>query len=212
MMLWSCLSLQISGWKFALGCHFFMDLRKIIDFQFVQFVSKTLSPWKKSCDQPIQHIKKQRHYFADQRLCSQSYGFSSSRVWMWELDHKEAERRRIDGFELWCWRRLLRVRWTARRSNQSILKEIGPEYSLEGLMLNWNSNTLATWFEELTQYRRPWCWERLKGGGEGDNREWDGWMALMDMSLSKLQELVMDRETWRAAAHAIAKSQTWLSD
>ena len=90
MMLWSCLSLQISGWKFALGCHFFVGLRKIIDFQFVQFVPKTLSPWKKICDQPRQHIKKQRHYFADQSLCSQSYGFSCSHVWMWELDHKES--------------------------------------------------------------------------------------------------------------------------
>ena len=89
---------------------------------------------------------------------------------------KKAEHRRTDAFELWCWRRLLRVPWTARRSNQSILKEISPEYSLEGLMLNWNSNTLATWCEELTHWKRPWCWERLKAG-EGDDRGWDGWVA-----------------------------------
>ena len=84
---------------------------------------------------------------------------------------------RSDAFELWCWRRLLRVPWTARRSNQSILGEISPEYSLEGLMLSWNSNTLAIWCEELTHLKRPWCWERLKAGGEGDDRGWDGWMA-----------------------------------
>ena len=90
---------------------------------------------------------------------------------------KKAEHRRIDAFELWCWRRLLRVPWTARRSNQSILKEISPKYSLEGLMLKLNSNTLAPWFEELTHWKRPWCWERLKAGREGNDRGWDGWMA-----------------------------------
>ena len=78
---------------------------------------------------------------------------------------------------LWCWRRLLRVPWTARRSNQSILKEISPEYSLERRCWSWNSNTLATWCEELTHWKRPWCWERLKVGGEGGDRGWDGWMA-----------------------------------
>ena len=88
----------------------------------------------------------------------------------------KAERRRIDAFELWCWRKFLRVLWTAR-SNQSILKEIGPEYSLEDWCWSWNSNTLATWWEELTHLKRPWCWERLKAGGEGDDRGWDGWMA-----------------------------------
>ena len=90
---------------------------------------------------------------------------------------KKAECQRIDAFELWCWRRLLRVPWTARRSNQSILKEISPEYSLEGLMWSWNSNTLATWCKELTLLKRPWCWEKLRAGGEGDYRGWDGWMA-----------------------------------
>ena len=90
---------------------------------------------------------------------------------------KKAEYWRIDAFEMWCWRRLLRVPWTARRSNQSILKEISPECSLEGLMLCWNSNTLATSCEELTHWKRPWCWEGLRAGGEGDDRGWDGWMA-----------------------------------
>ena len=90
---------------------------------------------------------------------------------------KKAECWRIDGFELWCWRRLLRVPWTARYSNQSILKEISLDYSLEGLMLKLKLNTLATWCEELTHWIRPWCWERLKVGGEGDDTGWDGWMA-----------------------------------
>ena len=96
---------------------------------------------------------------------------------MWKLDYKVSWR--IDAFELWCWRRLLRVPWTARRSNQSILKEISPEYSL--IFTDWcwsrNSNTLATWCEELTHLKRPWCWERLKAGREGDDRGWDNWMA-----------------------------------
>ena len=90
---------------------------------------------------------------------------------------KKAECQRIDAFELWCWRRLLRVPWTARRSNQSVLKEISPEYSLEGLRLNWNSHTLATWCEELPYLKRPGCWERLRAGGEGDDRGLNGWMA-----------------------------------
>ena len=90
---------------------------------------------------------------------------------------KKAERRRIDAFELWCWRRLLRVPWTARRSNQSFLKEIGPGISLEGMMLKLKSSTLATSCEELTHWKRLWCWEGLGAGGEGDDRGWDGWMA-----------------------------------
>ena len=90
---------------------------------------------------------------------------------------KKAECRRIDVFEPWCRRRLLRVLWTAKRSNQSILKEINPEYSLKDWCWNWNSNNLATWCKELTQWKRPWCWTRLKAGGEEDDRRWDGWMA-----------------------------------
>ena len=81
---------------------------------------------------------------------------------------KKAECWRTDAFELWCMRRLLRVPWTTRRSNQSILKEISPEYSFEGLCWSWNSNTLATWCKELTHLKRPSCWERLKAGGEGE--------------------------------------------
>ena len=89
---------------------------------------------------------------------------------------KKAEGR-IDALELWCWRRLLRVPWTSRRFNLSILKEISPGCSLVDWCWSWNSSTLATWCEELTYLKRSWCWERLRAGGEGDDRGWDGWMA-----------------------------------
>ena len=97
--------------------------------------SKTLAPWKKSNDKPRQHIKKQRHYFASKGPCSQGYGFSIVIHGCESWTIKKAEHQRIDDFELWCWRRLFRFPWTSRRSNQFILKEINPEYSLEGLML-----------------------------------------------------------------------------
>ena len=90
---------------------------------------------------------------------------------------KKAECRRIDAFELSCWRRLLRVPWTARRSNQSILKEISPGCSLERLMLKLKLQYFGTSCEELTHLKCPWWWERLRAGGEGDDRGWDGWMA-----------------------------------
>ena len=94
-----------------------------------------------------------------------------------ELDYKESWVLKNWTFELWCWRRLLRVPWIARRFNQSIRKEISPGCSLEELCWSWNSNTLATWCEELTYLKRPWFWERLKAGGEGNYRGWDVWMG-----------------------------------
>ena len=124
---------------------------------------------------------------------------------------KKAERQRINAFELWCWRRLLRVPRTARRSNLSIIREISLEYSLEGLMLKLNSNTLATWCKEPTQWKRPWCWERLRVGEERGYRGRDGWMASWTpwtWVWAKLWELVMDRETWHAAVHGIVKGCT----
>ena len=136
-----------------------------------------LAPWKKSYDKPRQHIKKQRHYLANKDLSSQTMVFLVVLHGCEDWTIKKAEHWRIQAFELWCWRRLLRVPWTARRFNQSILKEISPEYSLEGLMLKLKLQYLATWCEELTHGKNPWCWERLKAGGEEDDRGWDGWMA-----------------------------------
>ena len=136
-----------------------------------------LTLWKESYNQPRQHIKKQRHYFANKGPSSQGHGFSSSHVWSESWTVKKAEHWRIDAFELWYWRRLLRAPWTARRSNQSILKEISPGCSLEGMMLKLKLQCLAMSCKELTHWKRLWCWEGLGAGGEGDNRGWDGWMA-----------------------------------
>ena len=113
------------------------------------------------------------------------YGYES-----WTI--KKAECRRIYAFELWCWRRLLRVPWTARRSNQSILREISPEYSLEGLMVKLKLQYFGTWCEELTHLKTPWFWERLRAGGEGDGRGWDGWIA----SLTQWTWVSVDSESW----------------
>ena len=129
---------------------------------------------------------------------------------------KKAEHQRTNAFELLCWR-LLRVPWTARRSNQSILNEISLESSLEGLMLKLKLQYfLATWCEELTHWKRPWCWKRLKTVGEGDDRGWGGWMASLTwwtwISLGKLCELVVDREAWCAVIHGFAKNWTQLSN
>ena len=151
-----------------------------------------LAPWKKSYDQPRQHIKRQRHYFADKGLSSRSYGFSSSHVWMWELDVNKAECWRIDAFELWYWRRHLRLPWTARKSNQSILKEINPEYSLEGWMLKLKLQYFGYLMQRTDSLKPPWSWERLMVGGQGDNRGWDHWMA----SLSQLTLVCINSVGW----------------
>ena len=127
---------------------------------------------------------------------------------------KKAECQRIDTFELWCWRRLLRVPWTARRSNHSILKEISPECSLEWLMLKLKLQYLATWYEELTHLTRPWCWERWKAGGEGEYRGWDGWMA---SPTQWTWVWVNSRSWWWTGRPGMlqsmeSQSQTWLND
>ena len=127
---------------------------------------------------------------------------------------KKAECWRIDAFELWCWRRLLRVPWTARRSNQSILKEISLECSLEGLMLKLKLQYFGYLMRRAEHLKRPWCWEGLGPGGEGDDRGWDGWMA----SLTRLPWVWVNsgswwcREAWCTAIHGVANSRTWLSD
>ena len=132
---------------------------------------------------------------------------------MSEFNYKENWAPKNWCFELWCWRKLLRVPWTAKRSNQSILRKSVLNIHWKDWCWSWSSNTLAIWCEELTPWKRPCCWERLKAEGEGDNNEMvDVMTDSMNMSLSKLWALVMDREAWHAAVHGVSKSRTQLSD
>ena len=147
---------------------------------------------KKSYDKPRQHIKKWRHYFFNKGPSSQGYGFSSGHVWMCGLDCKESWAPKN-----WCFwtvvlEKTLESPLDCKDSNQSNLKEISPGCSLEGLMLKLKLNTLATWCEELTLLKRPWCRERLRAGGEGDDRGWSGWMA----SLTQWTWVWVDSGSW----------------
>ena len=170
-----------------------------------------LAPWKKNYDQPRQLFKKQKHYFPNKGLSSQCYGFSSSHIWMWELDYKENWVQTNWCFELWWWRRLLRVSWTARRWNQSILKEINPVYSLEGLMLKFQSFDYLMWTPDSSKKTLMLGKTDSRRRRQQRMRWLDGITNSMDMSLIKLQEIVKDREACHTVVPGISKCQTWLS-
>ena len=174
---------------------------------------KILVPWKESYDELS--VLKSRNITLPTKVHTVKamvFPIVTYRCESWT--QKKAECQRIDASELWCWRRLLRVPWTARESSQSILKKSILSIHWKDWCWSWSSNTLAIWYKVLTHLKKPLCWEKLKAGGEGGDRgKMVGWHHRLDgHEFETLGEWVMDREAWRAAVHGVAKSQTRLSD
>ena len=166
-----------------------------------------LAPWKESYDQPRQHILKHRQYFVNKGLSSWSYGFSSSHVWVWELDHKEGWVPK-NWYFLWSWRRLLRIPWTAKRSNQSILKEVSPEYSLDDLMLKLK----LQYFGHLM--RRTDSLEKTLMLGKIEARRWKGWqrMKWLDGITDSVDMSLISVLLWLLLTAAAAAALSFLPD
>ena len=169
----------------------------------------TIAPWKESYDKPRQHIIKQRYYFAYKIHIVKTMIFLVVMYGCESWNIKKAEQWRTDAFELWCWRRLLRVSWTARKSNQSILKEINPECSSEGLML------------KLQYYARSWLIGKHPNSGKDWRQKDKGWQRMrwlniiidsVNMNLSQFWEIVEDRGAWHTPVHGVTESWKWLRD
>ena len=173
-----------------------------------------LTPWKKSYDQPRQHIKKQRHYFANKVLPSWGYGFSSSHVCMWELGHKESW-----ALKNWCFWSVVLEKTLESPLDCKEIKQVNPKVNQPWVFFgrtDAKAETPVLWPPHVKSWLigKDWCWYGLGAGGEGDDRGWDGWMAShsMNVSLNELREMVIDREAWCAAILGVAKSRTGMSD